>query len=277
MNIKKFFNLIIILQLIFSLFSGIIGSFEKTNIPYIIEQYFSEQYELIFENQLGVIGISLIIIFFAIYVVACISLLKRRNFARKLYLFSICMSLINFLILDIGLGYSLNGPIEKFLMDISVILIGITLGFIYFGDERRFYHKNSEQLDRVSKTTSVKLKIGLVQHCLLKKVTLIVLIGCVLFLLGASLKFRSIRTEKVLSKKFPNIKTPDEMLQQYIKDPGFPVKYDLDTDEYNIEYGSIHDKVTGKRSIRVYFCPLSGAELRISKNKGSPIDRLTEN
>jgi len=267
MNIKVFLNFIIILQLILFSLSGIVTNFEEGNLPYSLNFDINEQSELLFRSPVGIVGSPLLIVLTILYFISCSGLIKRMKWSRKLYLFSNCLSLVNVLSLELVVGYTVRTPIESFLGVISWILIGVTLGIIYWGDERRYYSKCQDELSDVSNQKDidclpcdnfVKQNIGK-----LKQPIYFLLVACVFFLLGTSIKLTFEQKKIPLSKKFPGIKTPDEMIQEYAKDPRNPIKYDPEADEYNIIYETLEGV---KHSIRIYFCPLSGAELRESQS-----------
>ncbi len=75
----------------------------------------------------------------------------------------------------------------------------------------------------------------------MKKIINTIIIVSISFVLGYAGREAFHKDKELISKKFTFMTEPDEMLKELINDPQCPIKYDADTDEYNIEYGDLEN------------------------------------
>lgn len=117
----------VLAQWILLVASSISGTFEAKGLPSALKSFRSNPNYNFHDFQSMAIVIAAIIAFVA-YLVSSIGLLKRWKWSRNVYLLSNIIGPV----LALFLGPLVMAPGENLLGSMNVVLIGVTIGILYF-------------------------------------------------------------------------------------------------------------------------------------------------
>ena len=136
MDSKQILKNLIIAQWIVLFAAIFIGVIERQYLPDSLRIYLEEIAKV--EMTLAeTANLSIILIALVAYLISSVGLLFYKGWGRWLYLYS---NIVGFVIGPL-LGPMINPPFAGTLDDLWAVLVGLTIGIIYFSDAKKFFEE----------------------------------------------------------------------------------------------------------------------------------------
>jgi len=136
MDSKQILKNLIIAQWIVLFAAIFIGVIERQYLPDSLRIYLEEIAKV--EMTLAeTANLSIILIALVAYLISSAGLLLYKGWGRWLYLYS---NIVGFVIGPL-LGPMINPPFAGTLDDLWAVLVGLTIGIIYFSDAKKFFEE----------------------------------------------------------------------------------------------------------------------------------------
>ena len=136
MDSKQILKNLIIAQWIVLFAAIFIGVIERQYLPDSLRIYLEEIAKA--EMTLAeTANLSIILIALVAYLISSVGLLFYKGWGRWLYLYS---NIVGFVIGPL-LGPMINPPFAGTLDDLWAVLVGLTIGIIYFSDAKKFFEE----------------------------------------------------------------------------------------------------------------------------------------